>query len=127
MRIALVIEDDAATRRTIAQVLMQDGYGVAESLAPDPIPFVPSLDMIVTDVVTSPDVTSVQAWARSIDERFDVPIVIVTGRPEIIAAGAAALGVADLIAKPFDLPDLIERVALAVAAHHMAAAPNRWN
>ena len=41
MRIALVIEDDAATRRVIAQTLLQDGYGVAESVMPEPIPFVP--------------------------------------------------------------------------------------
>src|SRR5438309_9834793 len=127
MRIALVIEDDAATRRVIAQTLLQDGYGVAESVLPEPIPFVPALDVVVTDVVTAPDVASVRAWARSIDERFDVPVVIVTGRPEILAAGAAALGVADLVAKPFEMADLVERVSVAVAAHKLAIPPNRWN
>ena len=127
MRIALVIEDDAATRRVIAQTLLQDGYGVAESVLPEPIPFVPALDVVVTDVVTAPDVASVRAWAWSIDERFDVPVVIVTGRPEILAAGAAALGVADLVAKPFEMADLVERVSVAVAAHKLAIPPNRWN
>ena len=44
MRVALVIEDDYATRRVIAQALLAEGYGVCESHAPDPIPFTPSLE-----------------------------------------------------------------------------------
>ena len=127
MRIALVIEDDHATRRTIAQLLMRDGYGVCESVIPDPIPFVPSLNVIVSDVVMPPQVDAVRAWARSMQERFGVPVVLVTGRPEILAAGAASLGIADLVAKPFDVFDLIERISQAVTAHELAAAPNRWN
>jgi DNA-binding NtrC family response regulator len=127
MKIALVIEDDSVTRRTIAQLLMRDGYGVCESMVPEPIPFTPSLDVIVTDVVTQPDLESVRAWTRSLHQRFGVPVVLVTGRHEFVAAGAAALGIADVVAKPFDVFDLVERVSQAVAAHRVAAPPNRWN
>src|SRR5437660_11318207 len=100
MRIALVIEDDAATRRVIAQTLLQDGYGVAESVMPEPIPFVPALEVVVTDVVSAPDVASVRSWAGSIDARSDVPVVILTGRTESLAAGAAALRDADPFGDP---------------------------
>src|SRR5438445_13470957 len=117
MRIALVIEDDAATRRVIAQTLLQDGYGVAESVLPEPIPFVPALDVVVTDVVTAPDVASVRAWARSIDERFDLPVVIVTRPRQLRAAGHSAPGVAQPAAQPFAMADLVERVSVAVAGH----------
>src|SRR5438094_10370185 len=92
MRIALVIEDDAATRRVIAQTLLQDGYGVAESVLPEPIPFLPALDVVVTDVVTAPHVASLRAWARSIGERFHVPVASVTAAPEAPPAGPAAPG-----------------------------------
>src|SRR5207245_8336273 len=80
MRIALVIEDDAATRRVIAQTLLQDGYGVAESVLPEPIPFVPALDVVVTDVVTAPAVASVRASAPAIPVCLTVTAVLVTTR-----------------------------------------------
>ena len=127
MRVALVIEDDYATRRVIAQALLAEGYGVCESHAPDPIPFTPSLDVIVTDVVTRPEVAAVRAWARSLQDRFGVPLVLVTGRSEIVAAGAAALGVAEIVAKPFSLGELAARVARAVATFQADLPLVRWN
>ena len=49
MRIALVLEDDYATRRAIAELLLRDGYGVCEGFQADPIPFVPAIDVIDWD------------------------------------------------------------------------------
>src|SRR2546430_17074706 len=103
MRVALVIEDDYATRRVIAQALLAEGYGVCECHAPDPIPFTPSLDVIVTDVVTRPEVAAVRAWARSLQDRFGVPLVLVTGRSEIVAAGPAPPRVAAILAETVSL------------------------
>src|SRR5207245_6546222 len=62
MRIALVLEDDYATRRAIAELLRRDGYGVCEGFQADPIPFVPALAVIVTDVVMRPDIEAVPLW-----------------------------------------------------------------
>src|SRR3989442_12524634 len=62
MRIALVLEDDYATRRAIAELLLRDGYGVCEGFQADPIPFVPALDVIVTDVVMRPEIEAVRLW-----------------------------------------------------------------
>ena len=127
MRVALVIDDDFATRRAIAQLLLTRGYGVCETVAPEPIPFMPSLDVIVTDVVTAPDLVSVRAWTRSLQERFGVPVVLVTGRSHIITAGAAALGVADIVPKPFDVDEHAERVALALSTFVADLPLLRWN
>jgi len=122
-----VIEDDFATRRSIAQLLLAEGYGVCEGFQPDPIPFVPALDVIVSDVVTSPEVDAVRRWARSIEERFGVPLVIVTGRPEIVSAGAGVLGVTDVVAKPFDVTDLLQRVRRAVDTGQIVPGGLSWN
>ena len=127
MKIALVIEDDFATRRSIAQILLADGYGVCEGFQPDPIPFVPALDVIVSDVVTRPEVEAVRSWAWSIEERFGVPLVLVTGRPEIVAAGAETLGVADIVAKPFDMTDLLRRIRRAVESTQSVPGGMAWN
>ena len=127
MRVALVIDDDFATRRAIAQLLLTRGYGVCEGFVHEPIPFVPSLDVIVTDVVTAPDLESVRTWTGSLQQRFGVPVVLVTGRSHIITAGAAALGVADIVPKPFDVDELAERVALAVSTFVIDLPMVRWN
>src|SRR3989442_12521508 len=105
MRIALVLEDDYATRRAIAELLLRDGYGVCEGFQADPIPFVPALDVIVTDVVMRPEIEAVRLWARSMTERFGVPVVLVTGRSEVVLAGPSEAGVADVLSKPFHITD----------------------
>src|SRR2546428_10991263 len=109
MRIALVLEDDYATRRAIAELLLRDGYGVCEGFRADPIPCVPARDVIVTDVVMRPEIEAVRLWARWMRERFGVPVVLVTGRSEVVSAGPSELGVADVVAKPVDITDLLRR------------------
>ncbi|OLE75506.1 MAG: response regulator [Chloroflexi bacterium] len=127
MRIALVLEDDYATRRAIAELLLRDGYGVCEGFQADPIPFVPALDVIVTDVVMRPEIEAVRLWARSMTERFGVPVVLVTGRSEFVSAGPSELGVADVVAKPFDITDLLRRVRRVVDSGHVVPGALAWN
>ena len=62
MRIVLVVEDDATSRRTIADAFMRAGYGVCETHAADLIPAIPRLDAVVSDVSVRP-------------ERFRAPVV----------------------------------------------------
>lgn len=62
MRVILVVEDDATSRRTIADAFMRAGYGVCETHAADLVPAVPRLDAVVTDVSVLAD-------------RFHAPVV----------------------------------------------------
>ena len=56
-----------------------------------------------------------------------MPLVIVTGRAEIVAAGPKALGVADIVAKPFDMTDLLRRVRRAVETTQIVPGGLSWN
>jgi DNA-binding NtrC family response regulator len=127
MKIALVLEDDYMTRRAIAELLLHGGFGVCEGFQSDPIPFVPALDVIVSDVLTRPEIAVVRTWASSIEVRFGVPLVLITGRPEIVSAGAAALGVADIVAKPFDIKDLLQRVRRVIDTGNVVPGGLIWN
>lgn len=112
MRIVLVIEDDAPSRRAVAEVLLGAGYGVCEAWSAELIPMVPRLHVVVSDVVVgkTADIAQITAWARKLRERFGCPVVLLTGRSEVAARPPASLGVADVIAKPFDADDLLARV-----------------
>jgi len=81
----------------------------------------------VSDVLTRPEIAVVRTWASSIEVRFGVPLVLVTGRPEIVSAGAAALGVADIVAKPFDIKDLLQRVRRVIDTGNVVPGGLTWN
>jgi CheY-like chemotaxis protein len=123
MRIALVIEDDAVTRRAIAEVLLEAGFGVCEAFSGDLIPFTPQLDVIVSDLVigANADVPAVRDWTSRISDRLRAPIVVVTGRADVAREDPATVGAVDVILKPFDVDDLVERVERAIAPEWRAA------
>ncbi len=124
MRVVLVIEDDSAVRRLISDVLMGAGYGVCETFSSDLVPAVPRLDAVISDIAIGPtsDLDLVRQWTRRMADRFSAPVVVVTGRSEIVREGPASLGVADVIPKPFDVNDLLARVERAVSASAERAA-----
>jgi len=108
----LVVEDDAATRLLLGQVLMNAGYEVftaqdgqhalrsASALQPDLI--VLDLGLPVLD-----GAAFVQAWrART---SHPAPIVAVSGRPEAPRV-AKEIGLNACIAKPFDADVLVAEV-----------------
>jgi len=123
MRIVLIIEDDPVVRRAVAEVLLSAGYGVCEAWSTELIPMVPRLDVVVSDVVLAQrsDLPAVTEWSRGLRDRFGAPIVLLTGRHDIVQQEPAFLGVADVIAKPFDIDDLLARVGRAATEEDSAA------
>jgi CheY-like chemotaxis protein len=124
MKIVLVIEDDPVVRRAVAEVLLDAGYGVCEAWSADLIPAVPRLHVVVSDVVVGQrtDLETVTSWSRRLTDRFGVPVVLLTGRDDVVQQEPAFLGVADVIAKPFDVDDLLTRVDRAAATTDQRAA-----
>jgi CheY-like chemotaxis protein len=113
----LVVDDDAATRRLLVGALACAGLEVVPAstalegirAAKARVPDVILLDLVLPGC-------SGESAARSIkdDPRFrDVPLILVSGHPEL-AGIAAAAGANDFLRKPFKPAELIRRVQRAL-------------
>ena len=108
----LVVDDEADTRAVLATALEMEGYAVSVAAGgADALASVAAAapDLIVLDLqlpgLSGPDVAEALKQGGVV-----VPILALSAVPD---AGAAAeeIGAAGWIAKPFDVTDLVERVA----------------
>ncbi len=120
----LVVEDDEQVRRPLARSLSSAGYEVATSV--DGVEAVQLLerddtfDVIVSDIAM-PELDGIQLL-RAIRERdSDVPVVLVTGAPDVATAmQAVRLGALLYLTKPVDLEEIRRVVARAVRLRRIA-------
>jgi hypothetical protein len=70
MRVVLIIEDDGAVRRRIADGFLRAGYGVCETHSSDLVPAVPRLDAVISDTAVA-------------HERFRAPIVPIPAAADV--------------------------------------------
>lgn len=109
----LVVDDDAAIRRSLTRALRLEGFAVRDAdggfaaLAAirRELPAVVVLD------VTMPDLDGVQVTKRLRGDGIDVPICILSARDEVDdrVAGLQA-GADDYVVKPFALAELVARL-----------------
>lgn len=111
----LLVEDDFATRRVMAELLIDEGFEVvcaangAEAIGLlQSVPTKPSV--IILDIwMPYMDGLEFRALQRSLPNARDVPVVVVTAggfRPE----EAAGLGLVRVLRKPVHASDLLEAV-----------------
>ncbi len=111
----LVVEDDAATREMLGELLAFEGYTtapVADGVSGLARIEQGRVDLVLLDLKL-PDMDGVEFCqrVRAIDQATDVPIVLLSGTvdPQLESAGLAA-GADDIVAKPFDIDHLLDRV-----------------
>lgn len=119
----LVIDDDVVVRETIIQILEEEGYdvvsaedgrrGVAAFRGARP-------DLVITDIIM-PDQEGIQTITQIRGERPDAKIIAISGGGRIgntdFLKIARQLGAADVIAKPFDPDDFLDRVGRCLKGH----------
>ena len=113
----LIVDDEPMVRETIAQVLRDEGYTV--EVADDGRDALIKLDAHRPDAVLldlmMPGMNGRQFLTALREERGDetLPVVVMTA-VHGVGERALSLGATDIVEKPFDVDDLLNKVALAV-------------
>jgi DNA-binding response OmpR family regulator len=112
----LVVDDDKLVRAAVGRVLEEEGYTVAYA--------VDGNDALAKLAVEHPDAILLDVMMPGMNGRqflkalreFDreVPVVVMTAIHGIDSQPVFALGASDLVRKPFDADELLNKVALAL-------------
>ncbi|WP_370324279.1 response regulator [Euzebya sp.] len=112
----LVVEDDDSVR-ALVEMLLTDS-GVAVTTARDGLEGLLKLSFarpaaVVLDIMM-PDVSGMRVLDELAAQHDDIPVVVVTGKPEAAAEARRRLGDENVFDKPFDPDHLIRRITQIV-------------
>ncbi len=110
--VVLVVEDDKGVRELIDTVLTSEGFTVRS--ARDGLEGLLKLRMLkpaalVLDIMM-PDVGGLRVLDELAEEHAEIPVIVVTGKPQAAAECRKRLGPENVFDKPFDLDDFIRRI-----------------
>jgi DNA-binding response OmpR family regulator len=107
----LIVDDDEPVRRMLRRCFEGEGYRVSEAQDQDSVDSVlaTGVDLITLDLNLGR--TDGLSIARSVRQASDVPIIMITGKGEMIdRVVGLEIGADDYIAKPFHLREVLARV-----------------
>src|SRR5690554_971557 len=122
----LVVDDDDQVRRMLRRCFEDEGYRVSEATdqAGVDLALTDHVDLMTLDLnLGSTDGLSI---ARAVRQNWDLPIIMITGKGDMIdRIVGLEIGADDYIAKPFHLREVLARVrsVLRRAAPRAEAAP----
>ncbi len=121
----LVVDDDPRIRTMLRRYLVEEGFRVSE--APDGGAMRTALegdrvDLVLLDLMMPGE--DGLSLARHVRQHSDIPIIMLTGKGDLIdrVAGLEA-GADDYIAKPFHLREVLARIRTVLRRGRTAAAP----
>lgn len=125
----LIVDDDAAIREVVAEVLEEEGYAVVTAASGEEALRV--LDAVRPAlVVLDMRMPVMNGWefAEELSAREDnrVPVLVMTAAVDA-AQRAAEIGAAGTLSKPFDLIDLIDLVETLIAQKAGEPSPDPTN
>ncbi len=119
----LVVDDDARVRRMLRRCLEDEGYSVTEASNPEDVAAAMNghIDLITLDLNLGG--TDGLAIAREIRGTSNIPIIIISGKGEMVdRVVGLEVGADDYIAKPFHLREVLARVRSVLRRAHPATA-----
>lgn len=121
----LVVDDDARIRQMLTRYFEDEGYrvtGAADGRAMRACLETGTVDIILLDLVL-PGGEDGLGLAREVRSRSDVPIIMLTGRDDVVdRIVGLEVGADDYIAKPFHLREVLARLRTVLRRRHPAPA-----
>jgi len=122
----LIVDDEEGIRKTIGLLLKKSGFDVVEAKdGREAITKITSgdnplrIDTIICDI-RMPEINGEQAIEYFRSEFSSVPIVVLTGFPDVkLAVGLMKKGVRDYLVKPVDKEKLLSVITKSVKEHLM--------
>lgn len=124
----LVVDDDERIRKMLRSYFEDEGYrvtavadgaGLRESLQTG------SIDAILLDLVLKGSEDGLKL-AREIRSSSDIPIIMLTGRDDVVdRVVGLEIGADDYIAKPFHLREVLARLRTVLRRRQTPAAPSK--
>jgi DNA-binding response OmpR family regulator len=110
--LVLVVEDDKGVRDLLEALLSAEGFTVRT--ARDGLEGLLKLRMfspaaLVLDIMM-PDVGGLRVLDELAEEHADVPVIVVTGKPQAAEEARTRLGRDNVFDKPFDVDELVTRI-----------------
>ncbi|MBI3800367.1 MAG: response regulator [Deltaproteobacteria bacterium] len=113
----LVADDDLLTREIVAKLLREEGYDVALAADGQEAIILTSTyypDLVLTDL-SMPRLTGIGVLIYVRQVTPTIPVIIFTSETTpAVEQEARQLGARDYIHKPFDIDDLLQRIARAL-------------
>lgn len=108
----LVVEDDRGVRDLLVTVLSAEGFAVRT--ARDGLEGLLKLQIcepaaVVLDIMM-PDVGGLRVLDELAEEHAEIPVIVVTGKPEAAEQACERLGSENVFDKPFDIDELVSRI-----------------
>jgi len=122
----LVVEDDRGVRELIETILVSEGFDVRT--ARDGLEGLLKLRMLrpavlVLDIMM-PDVGGLRFLDELAAEHADIPVIVVTGKPQAAEESRQRLGPENVFDKPFDLDEFVTRIRDVAGAPRAAEDPS---
>lgn len=110
--LVLIVEDDKGVRDLLETILTAEGFDVRT--ARDGLEGLLKLRMfqpaaLVLDIMM-PDVGGLRVLDELAEEHADVPVIVVTGKPQAAHEARERLGRENVFDKPFEIDELVQRI-----------------
>lgn len=119
-RLVLVAENTSAVAHVLAALLDSEGYGVLIARSLDLALRVVSatrVDLVIADSFANTADAALKRLTELLHAAAPAPVLLFTGHRDVAEPAVRAAGFAGLLPKPFDIDDLLVRVAEAISGH----------
>ena len=115
----LLVEDEPLVRAVMSETLCEEGFDVTEACDADEaleiLASSPTFDLLLTDVHMPGCCDGLGVAARAREQDPDLPIVVVTGRPEMGRTVQSLKPHCAFVLKPYTLSTILGAISLAQA------------